>query len=185
MSTSPGRSHRPASHRPAGRWALLAAPVLLIAGLSACSSDAAPDPSPSPTSAAPSPTSTPTGTPTDTASPSPSRIVAVLCDEATKESKDAIRAAMLPDYTVSQLVDVRADDDAEHAILGFVEGPGLAVLAQWVGDTLDLTSLAAADEFAAQVSTAPLETDFDQVTQDLLDNTVKCYTTIFGPDEEE
>lgn len=181
-------SSRPWNRRPAARLALLAAPALLVAGLAGCSSDATPEPTASPTSspttsAAPSPTeTTESPSPTGTA---PTRIVAVLCDEATKETKDAIRAAMLPEFTVSQLVDVRADDDAEHAVLGFVEGPGLAVLAQWVGDTLDLVDLAAADEFAAQVSTAPLETNFDQATQDLLDNTVKCYTTIFGPDEDE
>ncbi len=163
------------------RAALLAAPILLVGGLAACSSDATPEPTDTgATTSAPSPTGTSPSPDT-----SPSRIVAVLCDEAAEESQDAIRAAMLPDYTVSQLVDVRTDDDAQHAILGFVEGPGLAVLAQWVGDTLELSDLTAADEFAAQVSTAPLGSDFPQRTQDLLDNTVKCYTTVFGPDDDE
>ena len=184
LTTMRTDASRPWNRRPVARLALLAAPALLVAGLAGCSSDATPEPTTSPTtSTAPSPTeTTESPSPTGTA---PTRIVAVLCDEATQESQDAIRAAMLPEFTVSQLVDVRADDDAEHAILGFVEGPGLAVLAQWVGDTLDLVDLASADEFAAQVSTAPLETNFDQATQDLLDNTVKCYTTIFGPDEDE
>ena len=173
------------SVRPTRRLALLAAPVLLVAGLAACSSDASPEPTATTTSSsAPAPTDT-SPSPDPSPDSSPSRIVAVLCDEAAEESQEAIRAAMLPEFTVSQLVDVRADDDAAHAILGFVEGPGLAVLAQWVGDTLELTDLTAADEFAAQVSTAPLGSDFPQRTQDLLDNTVKCYTTIFGPDEDE
>jgi len=111
--------------------------------------------------------------------------VAVLCDEATEESVAAIEAAVDPEFSVSQLVDVRTDDDAQHAILGFVEGPGLAVLAQWIGDTLELTNLQSADEFAAQVSDAPLIGAVDQSTQDLLDNTVKCYTALYGPDEDE
>lgn len=162
------------------RLTVLAAPALLIAGLTACSSDASPEPTTTDatTTSAPAPTS-------PSPDVSPSRIVAVLCDEAAPETKAAIEAAMLPDFSVSQLVDVRADDEAGHAVLGFVEGPGLAVLAQWVGDTLEMTDLTAADEFAAQVSTAPLGSDFDQSTQDLLDNTVKCYTTVFGPDEDE
>lgn len=169
------------------RWrtaALLAAPALAAAVLAGCSSDSGPEPTTTSSSAAPSPTSS-SASPSPSGSASPSRIVAVLCDSATEESQAAIEAALLPDFTVSQLVDVRADDDAQHAILGFVEGPGYAVLAQWVGDTLELTDLVSADEFAAEVSTAPLKTDFDQSTQDLLDNTVKCYTAIYGPDEDE
>ena len=169
------------SRRVTRRLALLAAPALLVTGLAACSSDASPEPTETATTTTSAPSPTGTSPSPDT---SPSRIVAVLCDEAAPETQTAIEAAMLPEFTVSQLVDVRADDDAEHAILGFVEGPGLAVLAQWVGNTLELTDLTAADEFAAQVSTAPLGGDFPQSTQDLLDNTVKCYTTIFGPDEE-
>lgn len=164
------------THRLRARLATLAAPVFLVAGLAACSSDAAPDP----TTSAPAPTQTQT---TDAPSPSPTRLVAVLCDAATDETVDVITDALLPEYTISQVVDVRADDEAQHAILGFVEGPGMAVLAQWVGDTLQLTNLVSADELAAQVSTAPLQRDFDQATQDLLNNTVRCYTSLFGPEE--
>jgi hypothetical protein len=172
----------PGAMKPRLTW--LAAPVLAVGLLAGCSADA--DPDPTGATASPPPTSaSSTASPSPTGSVSPSRIVAVLCDEATKESVAAIEAALDPDFTVSQLVDVRADDDATHAVLGFVEGPGLAVLAQWVGQTLELTDLQSADEFAAQVSAAPLATDFPEETQDLLDNTVKCYTTIFGPDEEE
>jgi hypothetical protein len=159
------------------RLAALAAPVFLIAGLAACSADSAPDPTDATTSA-PAPTQT-----TDAASPSPTRLVAVLCDAATEETVEVITEALLPDHTISQVVDVRADDEAQHAILGFVEGPGVYVLAQWVGDTLELTNLVSADENAERVSTAPLKSDFDQATQDLLDNTVKCYTSLFGPEE--
>ena len=161
----------------------LVAGLALVAG---CSSDASPDPTTTSPTASPSTTSaSPTESPSPTGSASPSRIVAVLCDEATEESEAAIEAAVDPEFSVSQLVDVRTDDDAQHAILGFVEGPGLAVLAQWIGDTLELTNLQSADEFAAQVSDAPLIGAVDQSTQDLLDNTVKCYTALYGPDEDE
>jgi hypothetical protein len=89
---------------------------------------------------------------------------------------------MLPDFTVSQLVDVRTDDDGMHAILGFVEGPGLAVLAQWTGTGLTLEGLAAADEFAAQV-TDVAQGSPDQATQDLLGQTVTCYSAVFAPED--
>ena len=109
-------------------------------------------------------------------------ILAVLCDEAAPEQVAAIEAVMLPDFTVSQLVDVRTDDDGMHAILGFVEGPGLAVLAQWTGTGLTLEGLAAADEFAAQV-TDVAQGSPDQETQDLLGQTVTCYSTLFAPED--
>ena len=121
------------------------------------------------------------------ASPSPSTsepetILAVLCDSATDESVAAIEATLLPDYTISQVVDVRTDDAGKHAILGFVEGPGLAVLAQWTGTGLGLEGLAAADEFAAQVTGLPQATP-DQETTDLLGQTVTCYTAIHAPED--
>ena len=109
-------------------------------------------------------------------------ILAVLCDEAAPEQVAAIEAVLLPDFTVSQLVDVRTDDDGMHAILGFVEGPGLAVLAQWTGTGLTLEGLAAADEFAAQV-TDVAQGSPDQETQDLLGQTVTCYSTLFAPED--
>ena len=67
-------------------------------------------------------------------------------------------------------------------ILGFVEGPGLAVLAQWTGTGLTLEGLAAADEFAAQVSDVPQATP-DAETEDLLGQTVTCYSTLFAPED--
>ena len=109
-------------------------------------------------------------------------ILAVLCDEAAPEQVAAIEAVMLPDFTVRQLVDVRTDDDGMHAILGFVEGPGLAVLAQWTGTGLTLEGLAAADEFAAQV-TDVAQGSPDQETQDLLGQTVTCYSAVFAPED--
>ena len=158
----------------------LGAAALLLA---ACSSggDAAPSvsptASPASSSAAPAPTSaSPTGSggPTET-------IFASLCDEATPEQVALIEGAMKPDYKVSQLVDVRTDDNGKHALLGFVEGPGLAVLAQWTGTGLNLDGLAAADEFSAEASTAPkavVDGEFEQ----LLGATVQCYTTLFAPE---
>ncbi|MBM3686970.1 MAG: hypothetical protein FJW85_08235 [Actinobacteria bacterium] len=170
--------------------ALLAlAPACLLV-LSACSggtqevasSSAAPSASPS----APASSSAP-ASPSTPASPSPSAsepetILAVLCDSAAPESVAAIEAVLKPDYTLSQVVDVRTDDDGSHAILGFVEGPGLAVLAQWTGTGLDLKDLAAADEFAAQVTDVPMATP-DEDTQDLLGQTVTCYTNIHAPED--
>ena len=163
----------------------LGAAALLLA---ACSSggDAAPSPSPTsspasssaapaPTSASPSGSESASGGPTET-------IFASLCDEATPEQVALIEGAMKPDYKVSQLVDVRTDDDGKHAILGFVEGPGLAVLAQWTGTGLGLEGLASADDLAAEVSTAPRATP-DADTEDLLGQTVTCYSTLFAPDD--
>ena len=161
--------------------ALVIAPALLLVACSggteeATSSSAAPSSSAAAsTSAAPS---------SSAASPSgaPETILAVLCDEATPESIAAIEAELLPDYSLSQVVDVRTDDDGKHAILGFVEGPGLAVLAQWTGTGLGLEGLAAADEFAAQVTGLPQATP-DQETTDLLSQTVTCYSAVFAPED--
>jgi beta-N-acetylhexosaminidase len=161
--------------------ALLTAPALLLVACSggaeeAASSSAAPSSSAAAnSSAAPSPSGASPSGGTET-------ILAVLCDEAAPESVAAIEAVMLPDFTVSQLVDVRTDDDGMHAILGFVEGPGLAVLAQWTGTGLTLEGLAAADEFAAQV-TDVAQAAPDQATQDLLGQTVTCYSNIFAPED--
>jgi hypothetical protein len=149
--------------------------LLAIALLTGCSSG---DPEPGPTTASTTPTPTETSS-----SPSPSRIVAVLCDEATEEQREAIEGLMDPEFEVTQLVDVRADDQAGHALLGFVQGPGLAVLAQWVGTGDPLTEIQAADEFAAESSSATLATDLAPF-QDYLDNTVKCYQQVFAPDSD-
>lgn len=161
--------------------ALLTAPALLLVACSggteeAVSSSAAPSSSPAASSsAAPSPSEASPSGGTET-------ILAVLCDEAAPESVATIEAALKPDFTVSQLIDVRTDDDAMHAIMGYVEGPGYAVLAQWTGTGLDLEGLAAADDLATEVSTAPLGTP-DADTQDLLGQTVTCYSTLFAPED--
>ena len=161
------------------KWiGLTAAAVLATGALAGCSSDSTDD-------ATTSPTTTTSPTDTSTASPSPSRIVAVLCDKATDQQIEALEASVSADYTVSQVTDVRTDDESIHALLAFVEGPGLAVLAQWIGTGDPLTDLQSANEFAAEVSDAPLASNFDQDTQDLLDNTTKCYTQLYGPDADE
>ena len=161
------------------KWiGLTAAAVLATGALAGCSSDSTDD-------ATTSPTTTTSSTDTSTASPSPSRIVAVLCDKATDQQIEALEASVSADYTVSQVTDVRTDDESIHALLAFVEGPGLAVLAQWIGTGDPLTDLQSANEFAAEVSDAPLASNFDQDTQDLLDNTTKCYTQLYGPDADE
>lgn len=163
--------------------ALLTAPALLLVACSggteeAGSSSAAPASS---SSAAASSSAAPSS---GEASPSggTETILAVLCDEAAPESVAAIEAALKPEFTVSQLVDVRTDDDAMHAILGYVEGPGYAVLAQWTGTGLALEGLASADDLAAEVSTAPRGTA-DADTEDLLGQTVTCYSTLFAPED--
>ena len=119
----------------------------------------------------------------ESASPKPSQstILAVLCDEAAPSQAKAIKAAMRPEFKVSQLVDVRTDDDGKHAVLGFVEGPGLSVLAVWYGTGMDLEGLASADDLAAQASTAEKGTP-DQETADLIGQTVTCYQTLFAPE---
>ncbi len=144
----------------------------------AASTSGAPSSGAASSSAAESSSAAPSGSP----SGGTETILAVLCDEAAPESVAAIEAVMLPDFTVSQLVDVRTDDDGKHAILGFVEGPGLAVLAQWTGTGLTLEGLAAADEFAAQV-TDVAQAAPDQETEDLLGQTVTCYSNIFAPED--
>ena len=144
----------------------------------ATSSSGAPSSGAASSSAAESSSAAPSGSP----SGGTETILAVLCDEAAPESVAAIEAVMLPDFTVSQLVDVRTDDDGKHAILGFVEGPGLAVLAQWTGTGLTLEGLAAADEFAAQV-TDVAQAAPDQETEDLLGQTVTCYSNLFAPED--
>jgi hypothetical protein len=159
---------------------LLAGVAVAGLALSACSggSEEAASTSAAPSSSAASPSATPSGS----ESKGTETILAVLCDEAAPEQVAAIEAVMLPDFTVSQLVDVRTDDDGMHAILGFVEGPGLAVLAQWTGTGLTLEGLAAADEFAAQV-TDVAQGSPDQETQDLLGQTVTCYSAVFAPED--
>ena len=159
---------------------LLAGVAIAGLALTACSggSEEAASTSAAPNSGAASPSATPSGS----ESKGTETILAVLCDEAAPEQVAAIEAVMLPDFTVSQLVDVRTDDDGMHAILGFVEGPGLAVLAQWTGTGLTLEGLAAADEFAAQV-TDVAQGSPDQETQDLLGQTVTCYSAVFAPED--
>ncbi|MFZ4510750.1 MAG: hypothetical protein ACOYNJ_07310 [Candidatus Nanopelagicales bacterium] len=159
---------------------LLAGVAVAGLALTACSSgsEEAASTSAAPNSGAASPSATPSGS----ESKGTETILAVLCDEAAPEQVAAIEAVMLPDFTVSQLVDVRTDDDGKHAILGFVEGPGLAVLAQWTGTGLTLEGLAAADEFAAQV-TDVAQGSPDQETQDLLGQTVTCYSAVFAPED--
>ena len=161
--------------------ALIAAPALLLVACSGGTEEASSS-SPAPSSSAAA-SSSAAPSPSD-ASPSggTETILAVLCDEAAPESVAAIEAALKPDFTVSQLVDVRTDDDAMHAILGYVEGPGYAVLAQWTGTGLTLEGLASADDLATEVSTAPLATP-DADTQDLLGQTVTCYSTLFAPED--
>jgi hypothetical protein len=159
---------------------LLAGVAVAGLALAACSggSEEAASTSAAPSSSAASPSAAPSGS----ESKGTETILAVLCDEAAPEQVAAIEAVMLPDFTVSQLVDVRTDDDGMHAILGFVEGPGLAVLAQWTGTGLTLEGLAAADEFAAQV-TDVAQGSPDQETQDLLGQTVTCYSAVFAPED--
>lgn len=129
-------------------------------------------------SSAASTAASPEASPSESASAE--EIFVSLCDEVTKEQEAAIKAVMKPDYTVKQLLDVRTREDGTHAILGFVEGPGLSVLAVWTGTGPKLEGLAAADEFAVQASTATLETP-DAETQKLVDATPECYSTIFAP----
>lgn len=162
------------------RLALLAAPALLLAACAggteevASTSELTESPSTS-ASASPSPSESGSAKPTET-------ILAVLCDAAEPESIKAIKAVLDPEFKVSQLVDVRTDDRGKHAILGFVEGPGLAVLAQWTGTGLELSGLAAADDFAAQVTSVPKAT-LDRETEDLLSQTVTCYTAIYAGED--
>jgi hypothetical protein len=164
---------------PLVRLAATAALVgLALTACSAGSEDSASSSEAPPTSAA----ATSSAAPTESASEEPETILAVLCDEATPEQVAAVEAALKPEFEVSQLIDVRTDDAGMHAILGFVQGPGLTVLAQWTGTGLTLEGLAAADELAAQASNVPQATP-DAQTQDLLGQTSTCYTTLFAPDD--
>lgn len=161
----------------------LGAAALLLA---ACSSGGDATPTASSTAPAPATSSAaPTSAAPTSAEPSPTgpteTIFASLCDEATPEQVALIKGALKPEFRVSQLVDVRTDDDGKHAILGFVEGPGLSVLAVWTGTGLDLQGLAAADEFAVESSTAPTATA-DTEFQQLIDATPNCYRLLFAPD---
>ena len=156
--------------------------LLIVTACSSSTEEAATSASPS---ASPSPSASASVDMSVTPSESPSApetILAVLCDAATEESVAAIEAVLKPDYTVSQLVDVRTDDKGQHAILGFVEGPGLAVLAQWTGTGLGLEGLAAADEFAAEVTGLTVAPQDQQIT-DLLSQTVTCYSAIYAPED--
>lgn len=136
----------------------------------------------SPTDASSSSSSSASGSATASPSGGGETILAVLCDAAAEESVAAIEAALKPDFTVSNLVDVRTDDEGPHAVLGYVEGPGLAVLATWTGSGLGLEGLAAADEFAAQATDVPAAQP-DDMTQSLIGQAVSCYTTINSPEE--
>lgn len=107
----------------------------------------------------------------------------MLCDEAAPETVTVIKDAMQPGFSVSQLVDVRTDDAGMHAVLGFVEGPGLAVLAQWTGSGLGLEGLSAADEFAAQATDLPVAGAGNQEITDLLSQTVTCYSSIYASED--
>lgn len=169
------------------RIAIAAAAAALV--LVGCSSTPATSPSgsESPTSGAststtPTPSESSSGSASGEASPSPSQstILAVLCDKATESQVAAIRKSLKPDFTAKQFIDVRQDDDGQHAILAFVEGPGLSVLATWYGTGLDLEGLSSADDLAAQASEAPLGTP-DADTADLLGQTATCYQTLFAP----
>ena len=134
-------------------------------------------------SAAPSGSGSGSGSGSESASPKPSQstILAVLCDKVAPSQAKAIKAALRPEFKVSQLVDVRTDDDGKHAVLGFVEGPGLSVLAVWFGTGMNLEGLASADDLAAQASTAEKGTP-DEETTDLIGQTVTCYQTLFAPE---
>lgn len=161
------------------RLALLAAPALLLVACSGDSEVAVPTSSPP---AATSPAPGPSGS--ESPSGAPETILAVLCDSASEESVAALESKLLPDYTLSQVVDVRTDDAGKHALVGFVEGPGVAVLAQWTGTGLGLDGLAPTDEFAAQVTGLPQATP-DQETQDLLSQTLSCYKAIHLSEDDK
>jgi len=163
---------------------LLAAVAVTGLALTACSSgtEEAASSSAAPSSGSASASTEVTASASPSGSGEPETILAVLCDEAAPEQVAAIEGALKPEFKVSQLVDVRTDDDGKHAILGFVEGPGLAVLAQWTGTGLTLEGLSAADEFAGQVTDVPTATPDDE-TKDLLGQTVTCYSTLFAPED--
>ncbi len=171
------------TRRPLVRFAAAAAVAgLALTACSAGTEEAASTSAAPSSSAAGSASASPSASPTASESKGQETILAVLCDSATSEQVAAIEAVLQPDYTLSQVVDVRTDDEGKHAILGFVEGPGLAVLAQWTGTGLNLDGLAAADEFAAQVTGLPQGTP-DKETEDLLSQTVTCYSAIHAPED--
>lgn len=166
-------------HTFAVRLALLAAPALVLAACSSGAEEAAGTATSSPSA---SESASPSASPTPTTSPAPTRgPFVVLCDPASKESVAAIESVMDPAFNLSQVVDVRTDDDGVHAIMGYVEGPGLAVLAQWTGVGMQLADLAAADDFAEQVTDVP-RAEPDKRTKRLLKQTVACYTSINMPE---
>lgn len=136
-----------------------------------------------PTSEAPSPTPTPSSSESPADSPGPTQgsetAVASRCGKATAEQVKIVQRAMREEFTVTNLVDTRVDEAGTHVIVGFVEGPGLSVIAQWAGKGGDLKGLASADDFAAQVSTAPKSTSPDDLSQ-LLGASVECYTSTFA-----
>lgn len=154
--------------------AALAATGLAATALAACtggteqSTSASGSASSGSASATPAPTS------------STEQILAVVCDKAAPESVKAIKAALKPDFTVTQLVDVFSEDPGTHAILGFVEGPGLAVLAVWTGKGIALEGLASTDDFAAEASTAPRVTPDEELGK-LIGQTTSCYTSLVNP----
>jgi len=157
------------------KHSLVAVPALAsLLLLGACSSSAQDGATPTPN---PSSSTAPSASPSDTQE----TFLAVLCDAAAEESVAAIEAALKPDFTITQVADVRTDDEGKHAILGFVEGPGLSVLAVWYGTGMDLEGLASADDLAAQASTAEKGTP-DEETAELIGQTVTCYQTLFAPE---
>ena len=168
-----------------GRSVAVAGLVLVLAACSA-GGDASSSPTPAPSSSVPAPASSSAAPesssepqPSDSASASPSQILAVLCDTATKKQVAALEAAMKPGYSVSKLVDVRTDDDGVHAILGIVKGPDASGIARWVGDALELNDLQSADQAAATSSTAPPMTDVPPEAIDYLNQTMECYDAIY------
>lgn len=160
------------------KHSLVAVPALAsLLLLGACSSSAQDGATPTPN---PSSSTAPSASPSDTQE----TFLAVLCDAAAEDSVAAIEAALKPDFTITQVADVRTDDEGMHAVVGFVEGPGLAVLATWTGTGLGLEGLAAADDFASQVTEVPVA-EPDDMTQSLIGQTVPCYTNVFGPDQDD
>lgn len=150
--------------------------------LAACSSGGDATPTEAASSSVAPTSSSATAAPSPSGSPIPSAteeaIVATLCDKATPEQVKIIEKSLKPDFTVTNLVDVREDEEGQHAIMGFVEGPGLSVLAVWSGEGLELSDLASADEYAETASKAPKgKADEDLVV--LQSSTLQCYQTLY------
>ena len=133
-------------------------------------------------SAAASASVSPSGEPAPSASTE--QILAVVCDKAAPESVAAIEASLKDGFTLTQVVDVYSEDPGTHAILGYVEGPGLAVLAVWTGKGIELEGLASADDFAAEASNAPRVTP-DEGLDKLIGQTTACYTSNFTPGDTD